>query len=57
MLLPTIFPIAISVDALTALVIDTTSSGALVIIDTIVSPTRKSDIPIRFARAAAPSVI
>ena len=57
MLLPTILPIAISVDALKALVIDTTSSGALVIIDTTVRPTMKSDMPIFLATATAPSVI
>ena len=54
---PTMFPTAIAGDALKALVSDTTSSGALVIIDTTVSPTIKSDIPIRLARAEAPSVI
>ena len=50
-------PMAMDVEALMALVIETISSGALVIIETTVRPTMKSDIPMRFARAAAPSVM
>ncbi len=50
-------PIAISEEALSADVTDTTSSGALVIIATMVSPMRKSLMPKRLASATEPSVM